>query len=86
MRKRLVVHFLRFHRLCLDCNVELGASVPIDHMEEVHGWKLTCEFCGFQSLDDRNVHRKACAKSAMKIRESDKNEIISNILGKKIKR
>ena len=76
----------------MDCHVDLGTCSPIDHMESVHGWNLTCEYCGFQSfyLERRypgskgkgtRKHREVCAESARKLGKigDDKETLIAKM-------
>ena len=78
-RRIMVLHVLNCHRYCMDCHVDLGTCSPIDHMESVHGWNLTCQHCGFKSfyLEQRyfkdkkgqkikRKHRDVCAENALK--------------------
>ena len=70
-RKELIKHTLNLHRFCLDCDKDLGSSGPYDHMEDVHGWNVTCDYCGFRSFsidkkEKGKSHRDNCAQLALK--------------------
>ena len=84
----MVIHNLNCHRYCIDCHVYLGACVPIDHMEIVHGWNLTCEHCGYQSfhIDSKDKrtkrkHREVCVENARKLGKigDDKETLIAKM-------
>ena len=59
-----LLHIIKKHQTCPECDEDLKDIDTIEHMENAHGWKLSCDFCQYKNLNKYTVWKHIRTKHA----------------------
>ena len=73
-RYQALVHIVKKHQTCPECDENLKNVDAFEHMKNVHEWKVSCDYCPYKNLNIYNVRQHDRIKHSQKLKIKQENQ------------